>query len=333
MAHVPARLPRTIADLADWSVYADQLSSEADPLGEYIATELAVPATPSFEQIAAFNLLAGARCRQRSPTADASWSLGFVRELVLIGAMVPRSYGPVIESVTLDNAIQLLSSPAYSRVELVHMPVIPVDEHVQRMLNTLPASCTRVVAASYQTVPKQVAPFVDALPSHVRTLRLTSTNAAQLRIAISDRFDCIEVFMAGPPPWAEIEAALASSSNVRVHIERIDGAQLANDRIGGLTDIGFVRPNDRSVRTGKPIMLLEHQREHGFVPIRAHLEHTIPEMFWFSDYSVRRVGPRWTGKYRLRDEIVEIHDGDVIQFSDGDEVFCTHDLVARAREM
>ena len=50
MAHVPAHLPTREADLADWSVYADQLLAEGHPLGELIALDLSLPADPTDEQ-------------------------------------------------------------------------------------------------------------------------------------------------------------------------------------------------------------------------------------------------------------------------------------------
>ena len=52
----PDHLPRCEADLDEWSVYADALLVSGDPLGEWIARDLALSPAPTDEERA---LLAG----------------------------------------------------------------------------------------------------------------------------------------------------------------------------------------------------------------------------------------------------------------------------------
>ncbi|MBA2544284.1 MAG: hypothetical protein H0V17_31860, partial [Deltaproteobacteria bacterium] len=78
----PPGLPRSVEDLDDWSVYADHLMTIGDPRGERIAFELAVPAEPTTDQLAAFQAQAR-RASHRDALIGMSWCLDHVRTLEL----------------------------------------------------------------------------------------------------------------------------------------------------------------------------------------------------------------------------------------------------------
>jgi hypothetical protein len=65
----PARLPQTEDDLADWAVYADWLQTRGDSRGDALAAELALPAAPEREQLAAFH----AAVRRLHPRPPSGW--------------------------------------------------------------------------------------------------------------------------------------------------------------------------------------------------------------------------------------------------------------------
>ena len=79
-AHQPARLPATAEDLDAWAVYADHLMTIADPRGELIALELALPAECTRAQVADLHALAAPRCRLGGKT-PIGWCLGHARTL------------------------------------------------------------------------------------------------------------------------------------------------------------------------------------------------------------------------------------------------------------
>ncbi|MFT3691816.1 MAG: hypothetical protein QM831_01660 [Kofleriaceae bacterium] len=321
MAHLPAHLPRSEADLADWSVYADELLREGDPLGELIALDLSLPRPDE-----AFRSLAAQHCWNMRDGLDASWTLGFIRELTLSSDQMPRI---VPDENTFDRVRNLFVDRIGSRMDTLMIPLgggSGVRPTVARILPALPATCRTVFVTVWGTGPIDLVPIVDALPETVREFVVLTTQLAHIDAVISDRFDQVRLMFVGGMPWAAIEAALARTSRVVLRLHDAQRDRFGN-RVVTVADTGFVTTSHH-IWSCNDHSQLYLQRVHGVTPARAQLHHTLAELHEVMPrVKLTRIGDRWT-----RDGEA-LNDGQVVRVGAEQAMFCTHDLVARAKAM
>jgi len=354
MAHVPARFPRDDAELADWSVYADQLLSEGDPLGELIAQDLATPARPSEDELKRFAVMTQ-RCWRARKTLDAGWALGLVRELSAWGTGRLRITGTTpIDDGTLARLHDLFRSPALARLERIEIATWWEGKPplLRRALAALPASCAAVwITGRALDRPETM---LDLLPAHVTRLAVLTRlldNAARL---VDDRFEEIELVRIEARHLPLFERALAATSRVRVVVRQAE--QALPERAALRDGPGLIQTKlRRAVWLGEP-SLCALQRHFGVVPIRAQLARALPEQYWLSahqglivagaDYgsTLMRRGDAWTlrgeggldpfpislrGALLPPGQVAALHDGDVVTIDGVEAIFCARDLAAR----
>lgn len=360
MPHVPARFPRDDAELADWSVYADELMREGDRLGELIAHDLATPAHPSEDQLKRFAANTQ-RCWRARKTLDAGWALGHVRELVAWGQprrMVRVMATDPIDDGTLARLHDILRTPALSRLETITVATAwePKPPLLRRALAALPASCTaaRITGNSLD----RPSTMLDLLPAHVTRLAVDVRRLNDVSQLVDDRFEEVELVRIEDRDGPAIERALAATSHVRIAVAQY--AQPIHERVVLRGGAGLIQINPRrAVTLGEP-SLCALQRHYGIVPIRAQLARALPAPYWVSAHqglivagpdfgsTLMRRGDAWTlrgeggldpfpvalrGSLLAPGQIVPIHDGDVVSLDGVEAVFCTHDLAARLRSI
>ena len=360
MARVPATFPRDDAELADWSVYADELMLEGDRLGELIAHDLATPANPSDEQLKRFAANTQ-RCWRARKTLDAGWALGHVRELAAWGQprkMMRRMGTDPIDDGTLARLHDILCTPALARLEKITVATAwePKPPLLRRALAALPASCTSArIAGNSLDRPSTM---LDLLPAHVTRLAVDVRRLNDVAQLVDDRFEEIELPRIEDRDAPAIARALAATSRVRIAVALVvlrDG-----ERVVLRAGAGFIQTNPRRVVTlGEP-SLCAVQRHYGVVPIRAQLARALPAPYWVSAHdglivagpdfgsTLMRRGDAWTlrgeggldpfpialrGSLLAPGQIAPIHDGDVVSIDGVEAVFCTHDLAARLRSI
>ena len=143
----PDRLPTSVKDLDEWSVYADFLQTRGDSRGERIAYELALPVEPESAALRVFHTLV--RDAGRFPVGvQVAISLGHVRALVLRASPGPRLshrvYGPL--DGTLAWVRDFFLDPKAALIEELRFVYVP-GEHVsqwKRLFAALPDRCSRV---------------------------------------------------------------------------------------------------------------------------------------------------------------------------------------------
>lgn len=262
-------LPRTLDDLEDWSVYADHLLTIGDPLGERLVADLALPATPTGDQLRAFRALVG-RHTPSSQTMVRSWCLGFLRTLELRS----RDHAGLfyLEHGALAHARDVLQSRAASRLEELVIPTPKTeDTHYRRLLAALPASCTRVTITDLRSSTDAVEFFLDCLPPTVTELGLRMfawSKAATC--AVRDRFEVVEVALVKRmDELDDLVPALALTEAVRVRIGAFHGLPPARFELGGPDDAAIVALDPRPGRyvLGQPPKL---------VPVDARMAWTLP---------------------------------------------------------
>lgn len=281
----PATFPADEADLAEWAVYADDLLTRGDPRGELLAHELALPAAPEREAVAAFQALASRFCRQGGH-APIGWCLGHARTLTIVGWQ-PRFKGPAaVDAGTLANVHQLLLRPIGARLEQLGCVYTPREEPKawRRVFSALPATCRRVsVTPIGEWSESDVDELVAWLPATVDELAImlprVATRAHVARF-VTDRFAVIELEQVRPDSVLEpqVAAAFAATRTLRLRVDQLDLARrIASDRcrVGSLSAAGLV--TSRGIGILEPWSLLELQGRYGLVPVRAQRARLLPE--------------------------------------------------------
>jgi uncharacterized protein (TIGR02996 family) len=215
----PARLPEAIADLDEWSVYADWLQSRGDPHGELIALELALPDDPDDAQRDAF----AERLARHDPDAE---TFGYVRRLV-----APRAgYAGSIDAI--EYATEQLATERCAFVEEVAVAFEPEHlEHVQGLFAALPPACRRIhLDLCNPIAPAAAVGLRAALPAQVRDvaleargIRVRTTGLTGLVTWIDDRFDTVELRYLRSTWDAGLDEVRADRAAV---LHRIDHTQL-----------------------------------------------------------------------------------------------------------
>ncbi|MFT3691820.1 MAG: hypothetical protein QM831_01680 [Kofleriaceae bacterium] len=342
MVHLPDRLPAREADLADWSVYADELQREGDPLGELIAHELALPNVPTPDQLKAFRALVDARCwRRKAPGFLAAWSLGQIYELMLEPKQ-PRVIAS-IDDTLIAATCALFASPETSRLAKLYLQFSPSTRtNWAQLFAALPVTCTHVTAApTTDGLVFDVRAFIAAMPAHVRHLALTPSRADECD-AISDQFDTVYFRTTTEPRWDGIDRALTRTSRVHVLVDRAPIDRLS-ERVRLASDVGLI-----DVRGRRAFAFAERDEaiaaaREGLLPIRARLARAGNESHALPELGVLRTRSQWVGmpnpsssspsaRHALYLQTV-MHDNETYRFNGGPWLFCERDLTARAKAL
>ena len=346
MAVRPARLPTTEAELADWSVYADQLQQEGEPLGEMIAFDLSQPAHPTPEAIAEYQAQFAKRCWTHRQTVEVVWTLGYARSFGF--RRDPKKMSPTIDEGTLANARDFLRSEAAGLLEELVLIFSGSSRPMERMLAALPATCTHVRVFDRWRNEHHLVEMITALPRQVTHVALTTIPALSpesARILVDDRFEQVTIQRADHAP---LETALHSTERVRVELGVVSG-RLEHPRCvwAGAANAGLVDIAARRANAMHRMSTFTTQRRYGLVPIRAQLERFVaePNDFLLGQVDVRIVhrGRQFTvSSGRALDvdgvrvephAVVAITDGARIRGEGIDAIFLTHDLDRRYREL
>ncbi|MFT3691815.1 MAG: hypothetical protein QM831_01655 [Kofleriaceae bacterium] len=346
MAHVPDHLPHVEADLADWMVYADELLHENDPLGELIAFDVAMPIEPAGDQLLLYKQRATPRCWTTRDGMYARWSLGFIRELLVL-TDAPGLHLSSFEENAFEDVLTLLSMPYTSRLETFHLPLADEIEHLYpAILGRLPATCRTFVGAwpwrMHDPPPYDLGALLAALPSQVVELQLDRYRPE----ALTDRFEVVTVKRMTDETWADARSRLASTSRVRLRTSVVAKSDLETGRVEPLLDAGFVIPSAKRIESMLPSDPMYLQRRDGLMPIRTQLAVTHPDAWFLPTFSLRRTGDRWTVRYDTKGtevvigdraleiyEVAQIVDGDSLRIDGTRRTFCTRDLALRGRAM
>jgi len=287
----PDHLPQCEADLEDWSVYADALLTAGHPRGEWIARDLAVPATPTDEQRAT---LAEFGQSSRVRGVELVWSLGHIKHLVI----APEQRRPLgrdrigaPSAASIEYAIELMQRATGRLVEHVEVPAIAIADRAswQRLFAAIPPTCAKLTAYMDRPRTHEVDDLLPLIPAHVRTLVLPTRpfrmhQEQVIRCIASGRFDELDLTDAPWPADAldEIEEAIARSA-VRLRVGMFDQrVRHARVVLGGDGEGAIVL---RAIR--RAVVLprwapYELQAVLGVIGIREWLARTHPETYWIS---------------------------------------------------
>jgi uncharacterized protein (TIGR02996 family) len=124
----PTRLPATVDDLGEWTVYADWLQTKGDPRGTAIALELAAP----------------------EPRQEVRDGLGLALRLGYIHTLdMPREHSNAVSAEQIARVRSLLAADDATLLEEIHVALEPkVVGEMCGLFAALPASCRRLAAAS-----------------------------------------------------------------------------------------------------------------------------------------------------------------------------------------
>ena len=349
-------LPRTVEDLAEWSVFADHLLTLGDPRGEALALELALSVTPTAEELSAFH----ATC-PRVPRSDAQlqfgYRLGHVVVLAIASAHQPFTHTP--EQGALGHATGLLSKPAFARLQQLDLPISAMTAELSRMLRRLPATCRRVALHLGNTTIPAVDTLIEVLPLHVQTVRLSRCTPEIAARFFTGRFAMVELERVSET--FELDAALDAAPAVMARVLNAYEGLHSRARLGRLDSAGFLEPADSPVfaqdralvfdpiaRVIPRRTLLELQARFGVIPIRSQLAYALPDHQFtlFGDHAAASVelvhaSGRWTGRsaepFTVDDVVIEpktvvgLEDGARVTIGSKTMELITHDLEARFR--
>lgn len=353
-------LPRTIDDLAEWSVFADHLLTIGDPRGEALALELAMSATPTAEELTAFH----AQC-PRLPAPDAKLQLGYqlghVVALALAPAPAPKmahvSASQTPEQGALAHAHDLLSTPAFARLAELQLPFSSLTRELARLLRRLPKTCTHLVLRLGQTVDDLAAALVAEIPPQVDTVTLLYCSPAAAQHFFTGRFAMVELERVSAR--FDVATALDGAPTTQARVSYASNRLHPRVRLGD-DSAGFVEPagspaydalarGDRAqpgalAHVVPRRTLRELQARFGVIPIRSQLARTLPDHQFvvFDDHAPARVelilaNARWTARSTEPfsvDQVV-IEPKTVAELSDGARVTIgrtTRELVLRDLE-
>jgi hypothetical protein len=355
--------PASFADLEAWSVYGDWLEQQGDPRGALIGIDLALPLAPSREALAAFHEAHRARFHERDHVTI-GYALAHPRTVVLEqGRGIKLSGGahdPPLDG-TLANLRDLLVDPTYGLVEEVTLsqPFEDHDAHWRRLIAAIPPSCRRVVIIATGLSVAAGHELVERLPPHVRELAIRRVHGGMARAVdiaplLDDRFDTVELI--DLDVTYALRDTLANTKRLRLRVRYLDGTFSSRIDIG---DTALVRsdPTRATAISIVPWTLIQLQRRHGPISIRAQLGRAVPEGFDASP-SFHRIAPNghellrhpsgaWTlrghehavyevdGEPLARDQIVRLDHGSRIRYGSDREpwVFLAHGANVEAHSL
>ncbi|HEY0254731.1 MAG TPA: hypothetical protein VGC41_24565 [Kofleriaceae bacterium] len=332
--NVPA-LPRSEADLAEWSVYTDELLRAGDPLGELLAFDLSLSSTPTRAEVDELARRARDRCWRRGKTLEAGWTLGHIRVLKVSPSRRHMHAPEPFDPGALGNLVALFRKPEAAHLEELHLggPLQPSRE-LEAVFGALPETCTKL--SVYTSRHVGIESWRGLIPSQITTLAVPFLHAATIDRRV------IEV--AAVDNWSRdaILEALDRNPEARLHVDMHD---VEHDRI-------LPRSGPRLVQGSRTISLsslslIQDQWKHGVIGVRAQLARTPPQTWNLyvhgrdhlqvarggSGASLVRRGETWTLRRDVRNEmtvaghplgpheIVELQDGDVLTVDDAIATF------------
>lgn len=281
-------------------MYADHLLTRGDPKGERLARELAVPATPTPEQLAAFRATAPRRGVQPHAAVALAWCLDHVRTLALRPERSPvmsrRWHVNAPSAGALASTHDLLRAPTLARLEELQLPLpARLDTDVRKLFGRLPPSCSRISLWWSAPTPAMLDDLVAMLPPHVRDLRLSGLQVGDVAHLATLRFDRIELPGAPPEDVLALWPILDAQPHLELVVHRIHARFHARSRLGDAADAGLVDLQDRPGRhlaanpsrliaVDGPLAhviprrsLLELQDRFGVIPARAQVTRALPQ--------------------------------------------------------
>lgn len=298
----PPRLPRTEADLAAWSVYADHLIEHGDPLGAAINHELALAPELTPDEVRAYQRAIRPLLRPERWHTRYRWRLGHVVELMACWRHggLDRSRGP--DAQIVEHQRRFLTSP---RGRLVEHLTLALDACAPPRFDTPPWSRVLTTLAPETTLELDGTAFglagwdrvVDGLatlPAWRGVLVLSGMlRPRDVIAAIDDRFTRVEVRPSSlVVPVAEVLAALAGTTRVRIALERFDAwAEHPRLELAGDDDAGLVA-RDLAVRL--PRRPPSDRWRHDLVPVRTQFADVLSARHRLPGLSLQRADDRWT---------------------------------------
>lgn len=358
-------LPRTAADLSEWSVFADHLLTIGDPRGEALALELAMSATPTAEELAAFH----AKC-PRLPAPDAKLQFGYQLGHVVALAIAPAPAHKMAhvlpyqtpEQGALARAQDLLSTPTFARLAELQLPFSTLTPELARLLRRLPATCSRLVLTFGHSTVELAEPLLAAIPPQVETVMLVRCTPAVAQCFFTGRFAMIELERVAQ---LELAAVLDRAPATQARVSYAYAWLHPRTRLGEHASAGFVEPVESPVydvlaraagqaSVEEPIArvvprrtLLDLQARFGVIPIRSQLARTLPDHQYVvfgnapAGVELLHANERWTIRSTepfAVDEVVvepktvaELADGARVMLGNQTLEFVTRDLEARFR--
>lgn len=292
IVQAPPKFPRSDSDLPAWNVYADQLLSSGDRLGELLAVELALPRVPSRDALAAFHAQAHRFCHT-SRWLDVGWCLGHARSLAVRQEYPHETTNRAIAWVpegALAVARDFLRTPQGQTVErfAAHVPLDTVrnDPWWHRVMAELPACCDEMALGLPDMVDRDGAgAILEALPSSVRTLALWHPRPGLAQVGpelfVDDRLAWLDLTWWTPTPEGleRLFQALGRTSRMRVRLPSL-GSPVPpglESRLW-LGEAGFLGQEGGACGLSRwPLRLL--QRHHGIVSVHAQLHRLLAEPY------------------------------------------------------
>ncbi len=279
-------LPSTVAELDQWSVYADALLERADPFGDFLRLDLALPASPTTSELDAFHAVTVRRCRDRL-FASSEWLLGMARTLIVRADVRRRVMSRTVPPLwagpeALADAADLVRRPHFARLEALRIALASpsLGRFWTRLVNRLPPSCRRLELDTRLFNPDELQAVATQLPDRFSELRLTSFSDAVLE-RLGPRLTTLELACAVEEAELRRLDRLAPRCEVIVHGVATD-ACLSSPRVrlGRPGDGVFTSPETGAACVLSRTTLDVLQRSFGVVGARAQLSRTVPEAWW-----------------------------------------------------
>lgn len=183
-----------MAELDAWRVFADVLLSSGDPLGDLLALDLALGASPEPEALRAFQQTCLRHCRA-SAALSVGWCLGFVRTVAVVQKQFNRFLPNYAFTETARRLVQLFHQPQWQRVEVVFLGRLTMHSLDLRETRSL----------------------IEALPPSVRAVHVVPENEqvlAGLRAVLPQRMRL------GPSPTPSEDATLVAADRRAIRLPR-----------------------------------------------------------------------------------------------------------------
>jgi len=294
--------PTTLAELAPWRVYADQLLERGERLGSYLSAELSLGDAPSEDQLTSLHKQALRVCRVPK-LFEATWLLGHVRTLTVIAPPQLR------EDDALRGLRDFFQTPKPLRLEELTISVsfFSIGSRWTDAMSLLPATCKTLRVDAAGLTSWVVSKLLEGIPPGVETLRLARNVSAEPWKLIDDRFSWVDLreYTLSRQSAVELLRLLEHHPRLKVRLGSVtDGALLRE--LGERAELGTA-DDARLVneRTGG-VMLLERatlnslQRRYGVVTVFAQLGRLLPEAFGVRAFQGQLGASAWLGSAIVR---------------------------------
>lgn len=303
--------PTTLAELAPWRVYADQLLERGERLGSYLSSELSLGDAPSKDQLTSLHKQALRVCRV-AKTFEATWLLGHVRTLTVIarpqGLLLSRAPPEVSDDALLGLRDLFRKASAGHLQELtVTVSNGSIGSTWNGAMSHLPSTCATLRMDAVRLTSFGAAKVLEGIPPWVETLRLARNVSAEPWKLIDDRFSWVDLreYTLSRQSAGELLRLLERNLRLKVRLGSVTDGALLRD-LGERAELGTA-DDARLVneRTGG-VMLLERatlnslQRRYGVVTVFAQLGRLLPEAFGVRAFQGQLDASAWLGSAIVR---------------------------------